>query len=132
MTHVSHRGSLFSIAALVFVLCFVLAPPASAQVAASGAILGTVTDPSGAVVADAEITVTNAATQQRRTVTSNGQGFYAIESLLAATYGVVVKKVGFQTFNVQTVKVDPGARVQVNANLAVGTAATEVIVQGEA
>jgi hypothetical protein len=100
-------------------------------VAAAGAIVGTVSDATGAVVPDAEVTATNQATQQKRTVQSNAQGFYAIESLLAARYDVTVKKVGFQTFSAQNVTVDAGARVQVNAGLAVGTEATEIQVQGE-
>lgn len=108
-----------------------LVPSAHAQVAAAGAIVGTVTDASGAVVPEAEITVTNTGTQQRRTVQSNAQGFYDVESLLAANYEVIIKKVGFQTFSAQNVTVDAGSRVQINATLAVGTEATQISIQGE-
>ena len=132
MKHVSRVTSVLCFASLLFSACFVFSPPASAQVAAAGAIVGTVTDATGAVVPDAEVTATNNATQVRRAVQSNAQGFFAIESLLAAQYDVSVKKVGFQTFTVQNVTVDAGARVQVNASLAVGTEATQIQVQGEA
>lgn len=116
---------------MLFFIC-TFAPSANAQVAAAGAILGTVSDPTGAIIPDAEVTVTNTATQTKRTVSTNAQGFYSFESLLAASYDVVVKKTGFQTFTAQNVKVDAGSRVQVNASLLVGTEATEVQVQGEA
>src|SRR6202162_2837884 len=96
-------------------------PAVHAQVAAAGAIVGTVTDPTGAVVPEAEITATSIGTQVNRTTTSNPQGFYHIESLLAASYNVTIKKVGFQTYVAENVKIDAGARVQLNASLAVGT-----------
>jgi len=94
--------------AVLVLMLAVHVPPSYAQVAAVGAIVGTVTDATGAVVPDAEVTVTNEALQQKRTAQSNAQGFYAIESLLAATYELTVKKTGFQTFSVQSVAVDPG------------------------
>jgi hypothetical protein len=109
-----------------------ITPPAYPQVAASGAILGTVSDPSGAVVPDAEVTVTNAATQQTRTTQSNAQGFYDFESLLAAKYQLTIKKAGFQTYVATDVTVDAGARVQLNAGLVVGAEATEIQIQGGA
>ena len=108
------------------------APHSSAQVAAAGAILGTVTDATGALVPDAKITVSNAATQQRRTTQSSAQGYYDFESLLAAQYQVTITKPGFQTFVAENVAVDAGSRVQVNAALTVGTESTQISVQGEA
>lgn len=82
-------------------------PAAHAQVA-SGALVGIVTDASGAIVPDAEVTATNGDTQQRRAVQTNAQGFYAKEPLLAASYDITVKKVGFQVFAAQNVRVDAG------------------------
>ncbi len=118
---------------LIVMLCAGLSvPTAHGQVAAAGAIVGTVTDPTGAVIPEAEITVTSIGTQVKRTTTSNAQGFYDFESLLAASYNITIKKAGFQTFVAENVKIDAGARVQVNASLAVGTEATQISVQGEA
>jgi len=117
---------------MMFCVSASFAPSAYAQVAAAGAILGTVSDPSGAVVPGADVTVTNAATQQTRTTQSNAQGFYDFESLLAAKYQITIKKVGFETFVDRDVTVDAGARVQVNAALVVGAEATQIQVQGEA
>jgi hypothetical protein len=130
MKHVRGVCAFIRFAAALLFACSLLLTPARAQVA-SGAIVGTVTDASGAVVPEAVVTVTDTATQQRRTAITNAQGFYAAEPLLAASYEVSVRKVGFQVFTAQNVKVDAGARVQVNASLQVGTEATEVTVQGE-
>ncbi len=110
----------------------IFAPRGRAQVSAGGALLGTVTDATGAIVPDAEVTVTNIGTQQKRTVNTNSQGFFDVESLLAAKYDVIVKKVGFQTYTAEGVTLDPGARVQLNATLTVGSEATQVTVQGDA
>ena len=60
-------------------------PRAWGQASSAGAILGTVSDPSGAVVPEAQVTLTNTATQQARTVTTNGSGFYSAEALLAGS-----------------------------------------------
>src|SRR5258708_5334537 len=122
-----------SLVLLLVVLCVAFSIPAvHAQVAAGGAVVGTVTDPTGAVVPEADITVTSVGKQVKRTTTSNAQGFYDFESLLAASYNVTIKKTGFQTFVAENVKIDAGARVQLNASLAVGTEATQISVQGEA
>src|SRR3954470_17672768 len=112
MKHVPSVSVALPVAVLLTACLFV--PSARAQVAAAGAILGTVTDASGAIVPDAEVTATNEGTQQSRTVQTNAQGFYSIESLLAAKYDVTVKKTGFQTYAAQNVTVDAGLRVQVN------------------
>ena len=83
-----------SLALLVVTLCAAFSiPTVHAQVAAAGAIVGTVTDPTGAVVPEAEITATSIGTQVKRTTTSNSQGFYDIESLLAE---LVPKEAAFE------------------------------------
>ena len=129
MKHVPSVSVAIPVAVLLTACLFV--PSARAQVAAAGAILGTVTDASGAIVPDAEVTATNEGTQQSRTVQTNAQGFYSIESLLAAKYDVTVKKTGFQTYAAQNVTVDAGLRVQVNVALQIGTEATKIQVQAE-
>ena len=104
----------------------------TAQVSSGGAILGTVTDPSGAVVPGAEVTVTNNATGQKLTSTSSASGYFDFEQLLAATYEVTITKTGFQKYSVERITVDPGSRVQLNSTLTVGSEATAITVQGEA
>ncbi len=76
----------------VFVL-FGLGTPAWAQV--TGAISGTVTDPSGAVVPDAKVTVTSKETGAKRSVTTNAAGDYFIAALPVGPYDVLLEKGGF-------------------------------------
>ena len=71
-----------------------------------GTILGTVTDPTGAVVAGAQVKVRNTGTGLERTATTSGDGSYAVPELPIGTYDVTVTQTGFQTFVAKTVTVD--------------------------
>src|SRR5260370_7574906 len=62
-----------------------------------GTILGTVTDPSGAVVAGATVKVRNLATGLERTTATSADGSYAVPELPIGTYSVTVTQPGFQT-----------------------------------
>jgi hypothetical protein len=123
--------NLYASLGLIFTLACVLwvvVPDAEGQVASTGAITGTVSDPTGAVVPDAEVTITNTATRQTRGLRTTAAGFYSAEALMAGTYDVTVKKEGFKTYLAQGVKLDPGERVGLNATLELGAATTEVTV----
>ena len=76
---------------LVF-LCFVNAADAQSTF---GSFTGTVTDPSGAVVPGATITVTNTRTQAVRTTVTAGDGTYLLTNLDAGTYQVTMSLSGF-------------------------------------
>ena len=88
---------------LVFVL--LAAVTLSAQTF-RGTILGTVTDPSGAVVAGAKVTVKNLGTGLERTTETSADGSYALPELPIGTYTVTVVLAGFQTFETTGVTVD--------------------------
>ena len=62
-----------------------------------GTILGTVTDPSGAVVSGAKVNVHNVNTGQDRTTQTSADGSYAVPELPIGTYTVTVTQSGFQT-----------------------------------
>ena len=81
-------------AAAFFMLLVLFAPRAAAQVSAS--ISGTITDPSGAAVSAASVTVTNAETGEVRTTTTDSGGRYDVISLPIGQYQVDVKKDGFK------------------------------------
>ena len=100
-------------------------PFAHAQVA-SGAISGTVTDSSGAIIPGAVVTITNADTGVSRTVQTDNSGFYSAEGLTAGQYKVAVSKQGFQSNVAAGIQIDPGARRTDNAALAVGKASSTV------
>src|ERR1700757_3535057 len=76
------------------VLAVVLALPGFGQT--FGEITGVVTDPSGAVVAQAAVTVTNPETNFTRKVTTNVSGNYSFPALLPGTYNVRAETQGFQ------------------------------------
>ena len=79
----------------------------------TGSITGTVTDPSGAVVSDAKIVVTNINTNQAISLTSNASGAYTSGPLNPGTYKVQVSARGFSSVS-QTLTVQVGNTVAAN------------------
>jgi protocatechuate 3,4-dioxygenase beta subunit len=63
----------------------------------AGTITGTVTDPTGAVIPEATVTVTNQGTGVDFHLTTNSSGVYSITSLIPGTYTVTVSQKGFKT-----------------------------------
>ncbi|MGH9616613.1 MAG: TonB-dependent receptor domain-containing protein [Acidobacteriaceae bacterium] len=99
--------------------------PAIAQTI-TGAIQGTVTDPSGAVVAGATVTATNVATGVATPTTTNRSGLYDFQFLPIGTYTVSATKTGFSTASVPafTLQIDQIAKIDVQ--LQVGNISTTV------
>lgn len=96
----------------------------------TGTIGGTVTDPSGAVVAGATVTLRNTQTNAVRTVQTSNNGAYTVSGLSAAPYEITVNGSGFQPFKGQ-VEVTVGGHLTVDAQLSVSGAATQVEVLAE-
>ncbi len=98
----------------------------------SGSISGTVTDPSGAVVAGAQIEVRNVATNLvSRTVTTVA-GFYSVPSLAAGEYTVSATAQGFKRAVRSGITLQVDQRAVVNFTLEVGAVAESVEVVGQA
>src|ERR1051326_6386285 len=124
---------------LSFVLCGVLAlvglcvvtQPANAQ-QLYGSIVGTVADPSGAAVPDANVRATNSATGEVRETTTSGFGTYNLPALPAGTYDVNISKSGFKAYAAKAVSVAVDRVLRVDANLAIGATSETVQVTGEA
>src|SRR4029079_6728421 len=95
----------------------VLSIPLLIAHAAGGRIEGKITDPKGAAVPNAAVTVTNQATKQEFTATTDSQGRYKVEGLPAGIYtvGVVVK--GFNGLEIQKVPVTDDSTVTVDGRL---------------
>ncbi len=91
----------------------------------TGAITGTVSDPSGAVVPNAKITIKGTTTGSIRTVTTNASGLYTVTNLQPAEYTVTAEVAGFATLQ-QAVTVTVGSRIGVDLQLQVGTTGTTV------
>jgi len=97
----------------------------------TGAIRGTVTDPQGAIVPNAAVTITNKATGESRKISTGSDGIYAVENLLPGEYEVKVEAQGFST-QVITAMVQVGNTTTGDAALRVGTKEEIVEVQAEA
>ena len=93
---------------------------------AGGAILGAVSDPSGAVIANAQVAIKDVATGVIRAVTTNSAGFYTAPNLLPGQYEVRVTASGFTTGVRSGVGLSIGAERFVNVTLQVGAANSTV------
>jgi hypothetical protein len=100
--------------------------------ATTGVIQGTVTDPNGAVLAGASITVKNVNTGFERTVSTNSDGFYSAPLLPLGKYRVTASANGFSTTILENVEVTIGNTIALNISLKVGTASETVDVTTEA
>src|SRR5579859_166479 len=114
--------------ALVFVL--VAASGLSAQTF-RGTILGTVTDPSGAVVAGAKVTVKNTGTGLERSTETSADGSYSLPELPIGTYTVTITQTGFQTFIATGVTVDVASERRIDGAMKTGQISTKVEVEGD-
>jgi len=92
-------------------------------------ISGTVTDPSGAVVTNAQVTVHNISTGADRIVNTESSGLYAVPSLQPGDYKVQVTAPGFSNYTVPKVTINVARQVTVNAHLSVSSAGETVQVE---
>lgn len=96
-----------------------------------GGVEGTVTDSSGAAIAQAQVTAKNADTGLARSTQTDDQGFYFITELPLGDYTVTVSKGGFRTATVQGVHVGVSARERLNVQLRPGEVRETVVVNEE-
>jgi hypothetical protein len=115
---------------ILFFLSFLVAPPASAQ--DSAAISGTVTDPSAAVVAGANVTVANVDTGLMRTVVTDGMGRYRALLLPVGLYEVHVKQPGFPEEIRTGIHLAVGQEAEVDLALRLGQATERITVDEDA
>src|SRR6185437_80983 len=95
-------------------------------------ITGTVTDPAGAVVPGAAVTIDNQSTGASLTFTTNGQGYYTSAPIDPGTYSVTVTKSGFQSQTQTGLILQVQARLAVNFTMTVGQVSEKVVVTGAA
>jgi len=99
--------------------------------AETGAITGTITDPSGAVVPNATVKATSVATQAKRTATTNSNGLYTLSALPPGQYDLSVSATNFAPFT-RRVNVSVGSRneISMQVNLASTSTTVEVVAGG--
>ena len=114
-------------------LCLmVLSPRPAAAQAVSGTILGTVTDPSGAVVVGAKVTITNKETGLSRVVVSGSDGEYVAPSLPTGFYTITAEMSGFSRLTLSNVQLGVDQKARVDLKLTIGGAGDSVTVEGAA
>jgi hypothetical protein len=100
--------------------------------AINGSIRGRVTDPAGATLAKAAVSVVNTATGFSRAVESNDEGYFVIPNLPLGSYTLTVKKEGFDSQRRPGIILDAGVEAMIDAQLKVGSVSTTIEVTGGA
>ncbi len=124
------RDSRLQIGCLLALLAF----PTSAlraQITLS-TLRGTATDPSGAVVAGAQVVLTSSQTNERRTVSTNGNGDFEIAGLQRGTYQLNATHDAFKAFVAEGILVESSETRRVNVEFAIGSMGAQVTVNAGA
>jgi hypothetical protein len=117
--------------ALLFAL-LALAPSAAHAQTLYGALIGNVTDPSGAAVVGAHVTATAVQTGVQQTTVTDSGGIYRFANLLPATYDVTIVATGFTVQKTPGVLVSVGGIARLNVHLRMGTTSQTVTVTAKA
>src|SRR5215469_13151636 len=114
---------------LFLISLVVLCVPLHAQTVDT-AIVGTVTDHSGAVISGARVTVTSESTGIAKSAVTASTGEYTINYLLPGSYDVAVTANGFTTTRQQGIEVQLSQEARVNFQLQIGAVTEQVNVEG--
>lgn len=128
MAHAARSNACTRLAGLAF--CFATA--AFAQSGATGTIVGTVSDSSGAVVPGATVVITNTAKNLNQQTVTTSAGTYSIPSLLPGSYSVAVTANGFSKQTITGVDLAVGKEVTVDIRLQPGAVNESVNVAASA
>jgi len=119
-----------------FVLCALLllgtviaySPTAFSQ-GSTGAVNGTITDSTGAVIPKAKVTLTNTANGAERSDIANDTGTYVFPGVIPGTYNLVATAEGFTSSKIEALKIEVNQTVTQNISLTVGSTKQEVTVE---
>jgi outer membrane receptor protein involved in Fe transport len=125
------KRSMWVLVALLSLLCSLWVPSAFGQ-AVYGSILGSVTDPSGAAVNGAKITVTSQTKNVSIETTSNESGNYDVTHLIPDVYVVRIAAQGFKVLEYKDIQVSADAGARVDGKFQVGGSSETVEVTSEA
>jgi hypothetical protein len=129
MSHKRSRPVLGALRLSALMVALILsAVGVNAQVS-GGSISGRVTDPSGAVIPNAQISIENASTGNSRQITTNNEGFFSAPDLQAGTYNVTASAAGFKR-QVRQLSVSVGTAQLMDLTLTIGDASEHVEVSG--
>ena len=126
MSKAQRRLAVFAVCMPITLLA--ISPLFAQTTISTGSIVGTLTDPSGAVVSGAKVTITNKGTGQVITTTTTSTGNYASGALIPGDYTVRVEAAGFKTTQMLVV-VQVSTTASGNVKLTLGESAQVVEVQ---
>ena len=106
---------------LVFALVLTLFVVTGVRAQSTGSMTGTVSDPSGASIPDATVTLTNTGTAQTRTVLTNTGGIFSFPELPIGTYTMQISKSGFATQKRSATELLTGQTIGIDVTLKVGS-----------
>jgi hypothetical protein len=122
-----HRIAFAGAAAIMFLSCFA-GPAAQAQYRAS--LRGVVSDPTGAVIPGATVTLTNVDTSEKQVSTTDDSGIYNFNALPPGKFSLTAERDGFQKKVVDGVQIIPEQPNALNLTLEIGQASQTVTVNG--
>jgi hypothetical protein len=96
----------------------------------TASITGTVTDPSGAAIAKAKITLSNPEHGINRTTSTNGSGDYLVSALPPGTYTLFIDASGFKKYEATGIILRVAQKARADAAMEVGAENTEITVEG--
>jgi outer membrane receptor protein involved in Fe transport len=117
------------VSTLVLALLLVFAAVLAGQVGTQGSILGVVTDPSGAVVPAADVSVKHQETGLERTTQTSSTGSFEVLALPIGPYTVTVTAPGFKTWTLSDATITVGQRARVSPVLEVGQISEQITVE---
>src|SRR5881409_2445707 len=116
---------------VLFTICLAsLSPPLVAQ-STYGSIAGAITDPAGGAVTEAQVTLTNLGTAEKRTQPTGADGLYSFVNLLPGNYRIEVEKQGFKRITREPVVVQVQQSTKIDVALQVGQVSETVEVTAE-
>lgn len=111
---------------LLLMTIFAVPSATFAQATASASLFGTITDPGGAGVPEAEVKITATDTNAERVVTTNSEGNYVAPQMPFGTYTIQVTKQGFSVARATGIVLRTNETVRRNLQLEIGSVATSV------
>ena len=127
----NYRTSLSVLAGYLSVCLLLLSAPLRLHAQALSGVTGTVTDESGAVIADAKVTVTNNSTNVVNTAVTSSAGTFTIIDLIPGSYTASIEKVGLKAWVSRNVTVDVSRTTSVDAVLKAGDVTEKIEVTAE-
>jgi Carboxypeptidase regulatory-like domain len=124
----TYREAVYALAAMAMALgVFTFTAQAGAQ-NVFGSVVGTVSDPGGAVLPGTTVKVTNLATSEARTTITDGQGYFQLLSLPAGEYTLEADAHGFKHYSRSPIDVRVDQAARANVSMLVGSQSENVVV----